>query len=84
MAKFEKLPDALYSGVDPFDEENEIQIGNDVARFFLQREKKGRKYKTQYDVQWKEIVSYDVCEVHYCKDALTWPIDEDPPDDLAG
>lgn len=82
MSQFEKLPNPQYDGVDPFNGENEIQISEDLVRFFLQREKKARKYLTQYDVQWKEIVSFDICEVHYCKDNLTWPIDETPHDEL--
>ena len=80
MTDYEKLHDAEYIGNDPFNEKNEIQIGSEEVRFFLERQQKGRKYYAQYDAPWNEVVSYDVCEVHYCKDDLTWPLHEEIPD----
>ncbi|TFF95253.1 hypothetical protein EU546_03640, partial [Candidatus Thorarchaeota archaeon] len=74
--------DLDYIGTDPFDPENEVRLDNNSATFFLKRKKKRKEYQTQYDASWEEVVSFDVCEVHYCKDELSWPLDEDPPDEL--
>ncbi len=82
MSDYEKLPDAEYTANDPFNENNEIQIGSELIRFFLEREKKGRKYYQQYDAKLSEVVSYDVCEVHFCKSDLTWPLHEQIPEEF--
>jgi hypothetical protein len=83
MPEHDRLPDIQHLIEDPFDDQNELQLGGNSARFFLKREKKRKSYHAQYDAPWGEVVSFDVCEVHYCQDGLTWPIDEEVPENLA-
>jgi hypothetical protein len=78
----DRLPDLEYLGIDPFDEKQELQINPELARFILPREKRRKKYTAEYDANWDEVISYEVCEVHYCKDDKTWPLNEELPDDF--
>ncbi len=61
---------------------NELQISPDAIHFTLQREKRFRTYTTDYDVLWKDIVSYESCEVTLGEEDMSWPIDESPPEDF--
>jgi hypothetical protein len=83
MPEHDRLSDLEHLSIDPFNERNELQLGSDSMRFFLKREKKGRRYYAQYDAPWDEVVSFDVCKVHFCKDDLTWPLHEDVPDGIS-
>lgn len=78
----ERLPDLEYLGLNPFNDKEELQINPEYARFILPREKKRKKYQAQYDANWNEVVSFEVCEVHYCKDDKTWPLNVEIPKDF--
>ncbi len=83
MSDNDRLPEIEYIGTDPYSEkQQEIQINPDCTRFVLPREKKGKEYQAVFDAEWKEVISFEVCEVHYGKDDQTWPIDEILPDDF--
>lgn len=73
------LDDFEYVGTDPINPENGVRIGGTCATFMLQREKKGKEDHAHYDASWDEVVSFDVCDVHYCKNNSTWPLDEELP-----
>jgi hypothetical protein len=79
MTSDDRLPDLEYSGIDPFDDRQELQISPQYGRFTLLRTKKRREYQAVYDANWDEIVSFEVCEVHYCKGDKTWPLNEELP-----
>ena len=78
MSDEETLPDVEYIGNCPFSKaRQEIQINPSQARFILPREKKKKQYQAIFDAQWDEVVSFEVSEVHYCKNGDTWPVDEE-------
>jgi len=77
------LSDFEYIGVNPFSEKPEkIGIGSQGVRFVLHRTKKRKSYQTVYDLDWDEVISYECAEVNYCKDDKSWPLDEEPAEDL--
>jgi len=80
MSGDERLPDIEYIGIDPFDDRQELQINPEYARFILPREKKRKEYQALYDANWQEVISFEVCEVNYCSDDKTWPLNEELPD----
>ncbi|MFW9802000.1 MAG: hypothetical protein ACFFFC_05080 [Candidatus Thorarchaeota archaeon] len=80
MKKKERLPDLEYLGIDPFNEKQELQINTEFGRFILPREKRRKEYQAQYDANWNDVVSFEVCEVQHCKDEKTWPLHEELPD----
>jgi len=83
MSQNDRLPDIEYIGFDPSSEKNqEIQINQEFARFILPRQKKRKEYQAIFDAAWKEVISFEVCEVQYNNDEQTWPIDEMPPEDF--
>jgi hypothetical protein len=76
------LTDFRYIGEDPFNKsEGELKLGPNGVRFILPREKRKRKYTVVYDAEWSEVISYENCAVHRCKDDLSWPLDETLPTD---
>ena len=78
MAGDERLSDVEYVGLCPFSEKRrEIQINSTYARFTVPMQKK--KGETVFDAEWDEVISFEVCEVHYCKDDKTWPLNEELP-----
>ena len=78
MTQDETLPDIEYLGVCPYSEKrHEFQINPTHARFILPREKKMKGYLAGYDTEWKDVVSFEVCDVHYAKGGNTWPIGEE-------
>ena len=78
MTEDETLPDIEYLGVCPYSEKrHEFQINPTHARFILPREKKKKVYRAGYDTEWKDVVSFEVCDVHYAKGGDTWPIGEE-------
>ena len=79
MSTEERLPDIEFLGLDPFDDKQELQINSEHARFILPRKKKRKKYRALYDADWNEVVSFEVCDVFYCEDDKTWPMDEELP-----
>lgn len=83
MSDNDLLPDIEYIGTDPSSEKrHEVQINPETARFILPRKKKGREYQAVYDADWKEVISFEVCEVYHGDNDETWPIDETPPEDF--
>lgn len=79
------LIDYEYVGTDPYSEKpDRVGIGQKGVRFVLQRKKKrARKwYQTVYDIEWSEIVSFECCEVSYAKEDKSWPLDEEPRENL--
>lgn len=77
MSDEERLLDTEYIGNCPFSgARQEIQINPSQARFVLPRQMKRKEYQAIFDANWNEVVSYEVSEVHYCKDGETWPIGE--------
>lgn len=80
MSTNERLPDLEYLGIDPFTDKQELQINAEFARFILPREKRRKEYQAIYDADWKEVISFEVCEVQHCKDDKTWPLHEELPD----
>ncbi|MFW9911969.1 MAG: hypothetical protein ACFFEU_05840 [Candidatus Thorarchaeota archaeon] len=82
MSTHDRLPDLEYVGTDPYDDRQELQINLEYARFILPREKRKKKYLATYDTDWNEVISFEVCEVHYCKDDKTWPLYEELPKDF--
>ncbi|MHA1136436.1 MAG: hypothetical protein ACTSSE_08120 [Candidatus Thorarchaeota archaeon] len=82
MTDDERLPDIEYIGTCPVSEKrHELQINPEYARFILPREKKRKGYQAVFDAKWKEVISYEVSEVHLNKNGETWPIGEDFVDD---
>ena len=78
MTQDETLPDIEYLGVCPYSEKrHEIQINPTHARFILPREKKKKEIQAVFDAEWKEVISFEVCDVHYAKGGETWPIGEE-------
>ena len=78
MTDDERLPDLEYLGVCPHSEKrHEIQINPSYARFILPREKKKKRYQAVFDADWKEVISFEVCDVHFGKGGETWPIGEE-------
>lgn len=78
MSEEERLPDIEYIGNCPYSKgKQEIQINPIQARFILPRKEKRKEYQAVFDAQWNEVVSFEVSEVHYCKDGETWPINEE-------
>lgn len=83
MSDEERLPDIEYLGNCPHSKSrHELQINPTYARFILPRQKKRKEYQAVFDAEWKEVVSFEVAEVHYCKDEETWPIDEELPEGM--
>jgi len=77
------LSDFEYVGEDPFsDTPDRIAIGVQGIRFVLNRTKKRKSYQTVYNLTWEEIISFECAEVNYGKDGKSWPIHEDPVEDL--
>lgn len=77
----ERLPNLEYIGTCPVSKKrHELQINQDHARFILPREKKQKKYHAVFDANWKEVVSFEVAEVHLAKNGETWPVDEEIAD----
>jgi hypothetical protein len=80
MSDDDRLPDIEYLGTCPYSKtRHELQINSTNARFILPRQKKGKQYQAVFDAEWNEVVSFEVCEVQYCKDEETWPLDEELP-----
>jgi hypothetical protein len=78
MSDDETLLNVQYVGNCPYNEKREeIQINPTQARFILPRQKTRKDYQAVFDAQWNEVVSFEVSEVHYCKDGETWPLDEE-------
>jgi hypothetical protein len=82
MIDDERLPDIEYLGICPHSKKkHELQINSEYARFILPREKRRKEFQALYDAEWKEVVSFEVCEVHFAKDGETWPLGEEIVDD---
>jgi hypothetical protein len=78
MSDDDILPDLEYIGNCPHSTtRQELQINSTHARFILPRQKRRQEYQAIFDAQWNEVVSFEVSEVHYCKDGETWPLDEE-------
>ena len=81
MSRDLDLTEFQYVGVDPYSETvGELKIGPKGVRFVLPRQKKGRTYQALFDVEWPEVISFECCEVSYCKDEKSWPLEEELPD----
>lgn len=66
--------------VHPYSEERaELRMNAEQIDFILPRKKRGRPYNVIFNVKWNEIVSFDCSPINYCKDDLTWPINEPLP-----
>jgi hypothetical protein len=71
-----------FTTIDPYSKgRGELKIGPQGVRFILPRKKKGRSYRAAFDVEWSDVVSYECCEVNYCKDDKSWPLHEEIPKD---
>lgn len=82
MTADERLPDIEYLGNCPYsDKKHELQINKTLARFILPREKKRKEYQAVFDAEWDEVISFEVCEVHYAKGGDTWPLGEEIVDE---
>jgi hypothetical protein len=78
MSNGDILPDLEYLGNCPYSNaRSELQINPTYARFILPRQKKRRQYQAVFDAEWDEVVSFEVCEVQYCRDEESWPLDEE-------
>jgi hypothetical protein len=77
------LSEYEYIGTAPYsDRPDRVGIGAQGVRFVLHRTKKRKSYQTAYDLEWSEVISYECAKVNYCEEAKSWPIDEEPLDDL--
>lgn len=82
MTDDERLPDLEYIGTCPVSKKrHELQINPEQARFILPREKKRKHYHAVYDAKWKEVISFEVAEVHLDENGETWPVGEEFIDD---
>lgn len=82
MSRDLDLTDFEYVGVDPHSKTvGELNICAKGARFVLPRERKGKAYQALFDVDWSEVVSFECCEVNYCRDEKSWPLKEELPED---
>jgi hypothetical protein len=80
MSRDLEFSDFEYTGEDPHSSEpDKLQIGSDGARFILPRKKRRKSYTALFDTSWDEVISFECCEVHYCTDDLSWPLNEDLP-----
>ncbi len=78
MTNEERLPNLEYIGTCPVSSKrHELQINSEQARFILPREKKRKVYQAVYDANWKEVISYEVAEVHLDENGETWPVGEE-------
>ena len=74
------LTDFRYSAEDPYSKgEGEIKLGPEGARFVLPRERRKRSYTAVYDLKWSEVISYECSPVQFCKDDLSWQLEEKLP-----
>ena len=72
-----------YTSQAPYSETPDITaIGSEGARLVLHRTKKRKSYTAVYDVLWSEVKSFECCEVNYAKDDKSWPLDEEPVQNL--
>ncbi|MHA1613938.1 MAG: hypothetical protein ACTSYJ_03785 [Candidatus Thorarchaeota archaeon] len=77
------LSDYEYIGTHPYsDGPDKIAIGAQGIRFVLHRTKKRKSYQTVYNLDWEEVISFECTEVNYCEEDKSWPIDEEPVEDL--
>ena len=77
------LSDFDYVGEHPYSETpDKIGIGSEGVRFVLHRTKKRKSYQTVYNLDWKDVISFECAEVNYCEDDKSWPLDEEPTKDL--
>jgi len=78
MTDDEQLSDIEYIGICPYSAKtHELQINSEMARFILPRKEKRKEFQAVYDAKWEEIISFEVCEVHFAKDGETWPLGEE-------
>ena len=76
------LADFEYVGEDPYNKAaGELKLGSEGARFILPRKQRGRSYRAIFDVDWLDVISFECCEVNFCEDDKSWPLQEEPPED---